>query len=101
MTSDKKLDNPGAWVEAIIKGFIENSPENSLKNQENDKAFESPLVGFSRGDDPLYDEYKDHVGPFYLTPWEIFAITYRDSGVKPEELTVISSYHAGDCCKFV
>ena len=90
MTSDKKLDNPGAWVEAIIKGFIENSPENSLKNQENDKAFESPLVGFSRGDDPLYDEYKDHVGPFYLTPWEIFAITYRDSGVKPEELTVIS-----------
>jgi epoxyqueuosine reductase QueG len=47
-------------------------------------------VGFSRGNDPLYDAYKDHVGPFYLTPWEIFAVTFRDLSVKPEELAVIS-----------
>ncbi len=80
----------GIWIEKIVKDFIETSPQNTLKNQNNDKAFELPLVGFSRGDDPLYEAYKDHVGPFYLTPWEIFVVTFRDFSIKFEELTVIS-----------
>ena len=87
------MDQPAgssAWIETLIKDFIDHSPENTLKDHNNDKAFETPLVGFSRGDDPLYEAYKDHVGPFYLTPWEIFALTFRVSNVKPEELTVIS-----------
>ena len=78
------------WIESAVTSFIENSAENTLKNQNNDKAFEKPLMGFSRGDDPLYEAYKDHVGPFYMTPWEIFAVTFRDFRVKPEELTIIS-----------
>lgn len=85
-----QLEDPTLWIEAIVREFIDRSPENTLKNQDNDKAFETPLVGFSKGDDPLYEAYKDHVGPFYLTPWEIFSLTYRLLNVKPEELTVIS-----------
>ena len=84
-----RLEDPTLWIEAIVREFIDQSPENTLKNQDNDKAFETPLVGFSKGDDPLYEAYKDHVGPFYLTSWEIFALTYRLLNVKPEELTVI------------
>ena len=97
-----------AWVEYIIKDFIEGSPENTLQDKNNEKAFDTPLVGFSRGDDPLYEEYKDHVGPFYMTPQEIFELTFRtvafgtylatgnkikDPGspeAKPEELAIIS-----------
>jgi epoxyqueuosine reductase len=78
------------WIETIIRDFIDRSPENTLGNKAGDKAFETPLVGFSRGDDPLYEAYKDHVGPFYLTPWEVFAINQFDPSVKPGELTVIS-----------
>ena len=81
---------PSVWIETIIKDFVDHSHENTLKNEENDRAFETPLIGFSRGDDPLYEAYRDHVGPFYLTPWEIFTITFRDFNVRPEELTVIS-----------
>ncbi len=88
--STKKPDDLAAWLEGIIQQFIRESPENTLQNKAHEKAFESFLVGFSRGDDPLYDAYKHHVGPFYLTPWEIFALTFRDLSVKPEELTVIS-----------
>lgn len=84
------VDDARGWIEAIIKDFIDHSPENTLKNRDNDKAFETPLVGFSRGDDPLYEAYKDHVGPFSLTPREIFALTSHDYGVKAKELTVIS-----------
>ncbi len=86
---DQSVEN-GVWIEKTVKDFIEASPKNTLKNQNNDKAFELPLVGFSRGDDPLYEAYKDHVGPFYLTPWEIFVVTFRDFSIKFEELTVIS-----------
>lgn len=78
------------WVEGAVIRYLENSAENTLKNKNNDKAFETALVGFSRGDDSLYEEYKDHVGPFYMTPWEIFALTFRGFQVKPEDLTVIS-----------
>jgi epoxyqueuosine reductase len=78
------------WIEEIIRDFIDHSSENTLKNKGNDRAFETPLVGFSQGDDPLYEAYKDHVGPFYLTPWEIFSVTLRLFDVRPEELTVIS-----------
>jgi len=89
MTKEKP-DDLAAWLESIIQDFIRRSPENTLQNKAHEKAFDTPLVGFSRGDDPLYEAYKDHVGPFYLTPWEIFVVTFRDFSVKPEELTVIS-----------
>lgn len=86
---DKSAET-ATWIEEIVKTFIEDSAENTLENETNDKAFETPLVGFSRGDDPLYEAYKDHVGPFYMTPWEIFTVTFGPLSVKPEELTVIS-----------
>jgi hypothetical protein len=35
------------WIESVVKKFVETSPENSLKNPANDRAFDSPLVGFS------------------------------------------------------
>jgi epoxyqueuosine reductase QueG len=85
-----KQENRGAWVEAIIKDFINLSPENTLKNAGNDKAWADPLVGFSRGDDPLYESYKEHVGPFHWTPLEVFSLAFPKSEVTAGELTVIS-----------
>ncbi len=78
------------WIGNDIIDFIENSGENTLKNRNNDRAFDTPIIGFSRGDDPIYEEFKDHVGPFFMTPWEVFAVTFRDLSIKPAELTVIS-----------
>lgn len=89
MHIDKSAKN-AIWIERIIKDFIETSPENTLKNQDNDKAFEVPLVGFSRGDDPLYEAFRDHIGPFHLTPFEIFVVTFGAFNIKPEALAVIS-----------
>ncbi|MBS3755597.1 MAG: epoxyqueuosine reductase [Desulfobacterales bacterium] len=80
----------GRDIEAILEDFISRDPANTLKNEVNEKAFDKPLVGFASGDDPIFEEYKDHVGPFYMTPWEIFALTYNDLEIKPDELTVIS-----------
>jgi epoxyqueuosine reductase len=78
------------WLRGVIEDFVANSPENTLQNEANDKAFENPLVGFCRGDDPLFDAFKHHVGPFHWTPREIFLETFPASGVAPEDLTVVS-----------
>jgi len=78
------------WIEDLITDFIDDSPENTLQNAANEKAFGSPLIGFARGDDPLFEAFKEHVGPFHLTSWEIFALTFDDPHVRPEEISVIS-----------
>jgi epoxyqueuosine reductase len=77
-------------IESIIRNFIDYSPENALRNQDNDKAFDTPLVGFSRGDDPLYEAYKEHVGVSHLTPLEIFSKSFPLLEVSAEDLTIIS-----------
>lgn len=78
------------WIEGVIRGCIENSKENTLQHRDGWKAFGTPLVGFSSGDDPLWEAYKDHVGPFFITPQELFAVTFRQFDVQAVELTVIS-----------
>ena len=34
-------EDPTLWIEAIVREFIDKSPENTLKKQEHDKAFET------------------------------------------------------------
>jgi len=85
-----KVEDNTAWVETIIRRFINESPENTLKNGENEKAWDDPLVGFSNGADPLYMFYKQDIGEFYLLPIEVFSHSFPEVNAKPEELTVIS-----------
>jgi epoxyqueuosine reductase len=79
----------GAWIREIIENFIE-SPENTLGNRTNDKAFGVPTVGYVGGNDPVFEEFKRDIGAFYLTPLEVFEKVYPGSGVRPDELTIIS-----------
>lgn len=90
MKTEKLLHDLGSWIENIIQNFIENSPENSLKNEANEPAWEEALVGFCSGSDPIFESYKEHVGPFHFTPAEIFNLTFPESPAEPEELSVIS-----------
>jgi epoxyqueuosine reductase QueG len=84
------LRRPETEIRAIVARFIATSPENTLQNQRNDKAWEAPLVGFSNGDDSLYAFYQRDIGGFYLSPLEIFTRAFPDAGITPRELTVIS-----------
>jgi epoxyqueuosine reductase len=78
------------WFEGVVHDFLMHSPENTLRNQTKDRAFEQVIVGFSRGEDPLYDAYKELVGPFHWTPLEIFARTFPEIATTAGELTVIA-----------
>ena len=87
---NNQVPDPAKWLTGIIKNHVQNSPQNSLQNKANEKAFGEPLVGFAGGNDPLFDDYRQHVGPFHWTPLEIFELTFPEQNVKAEELTVIS-----------
>lgn len=84
------MKNAEPWIEKIIKNYVATSGENNLRNAANDKAWAEPLVGFSRGDDPLFEFFKSDIGPFFWTPLEAFSLAFPASGAAPGELAVIS-----------
>ncbi len=89
---EKKIPaDAGAWITTVIRDFVATSGENTLNSSTGEKAFDEPLVGFSSGADPLYDEYVAHIGDFYLKPASFFEKTFPGKPqVAPERLTVIS-----------
>jgi len=83
-------ENPSDWITSLVRDYTANSPLNSLKNEAAEKAWDEPLVGFCRGDDSIFQLYKDRVGPFHWTPLEIFRLAFPDDPARADELTVIS-----------
>ncbi len=78
-----------SWMVATIAGFCA-SAQNSLDMLEEEPAFDAPLVGFAAGDDPLFEELKQHVGPSHWTPGEAFALACPDLATSAGELSVVS-----------
>ncbi len=83
------FEGPAAWIEGRIREFA-GSESNNLNNGTGEPAWADPVVGFSNGGDPLYEDLRRHVGPFHWTPLEIFTKSFPSLHVRPEELTVIS-----------
>ena len=89
MTAAQEADL-AQWIENVIRDFIEQSSENTLQGPYREKAFENPLIGFSSGDDPIFESYKQYVGAYHWTPLEIFTRTFPEIDAKAEDLSVIS-----------
>ena len=78
-----------AYIENWIKERMSHIEYNNLKLLPG-FAFEIPSVGFSRGDDPLYAFYKDHIDhDFYRLPSEWLKAVYGHD-FDPANVSVIS-----------
>jgi epoxyqueuosine reductase QueG len=77
------------WIEETIREFFK-SGENTLRNENSEPAWAEPLIGFSRGDDPLYEQLKSMIGQFCWTPIEIFRLAFPASTAGSGDLSVIS-----------
>ena len=78
-----------AYIENWIKERMSHIEHNNLKLLPG-FAFEIPSVGFSRGDDPLYAFYKDHIDhDFYRLPSEWLKAVYGHD-FDPANVSVIS-----------
>jgi epoxyqueuosine reductase len=85
----RKYDS-AASIASLIREYVANSPSNSLRLETNEKAWDEPLVGFARGEDPIFEQYKEKIGPFHRTPLEAFKLAFPEASVKADELVVIS-----------
>jgi epoxyqueuosine reductase QueG len=90
MTDSHEIREPADWVDGIIRRFLNDPSKNTLKNSENDWAWDDPLIGFSNGTDPLWEEFKNDIGSFYWTPKEVFSKRFPHSARQANELTVVS-----------
>ncbi|MHB1317869.1 MAG: epoxyqueuosine reductase [Anaerolineae bacterium] len=77
------------WITGIIQEICA-GPENAMHGALKEPAWDIPLVGLARGDDPLFVEYKMHVGPEHWTPVEAMALAYPDVAIQGAELAIIS-----------
>jgi epoxyqueuosine reductase QueG len=78
-----------AWIEKIIRDFCA-SPANSLENGTGEPAWDEPQVACARGDDPLFEQLKRDIGPFYWTPLEAFRLEFPEIETDAAQLSVIS-----------
>ena len=79
---------PEKFIEKVITKFVQESPANRRK-VDGGRYWQTPLIGFASGDDPLFNQYKKIIGEFHFTPQEIFELTF--GGRKPSKnLSVIS-----------
>ncbi len=77
------------FILGIVQAFLR-GPGNSLENAFGEAAWAEPLVGFSSGDDAVFESFKRYVGPYHWTPQEAFALAFPEEPAAPGELTVIA-----------
>lgn len=80
----------GDWITKLINDFVEQSSLNDMGFTKPEKIFDPPLVGFSSGADPLYHEFKSHIGSFYFTPLEFLSGSFPENDFSADSITVIS-----------
>ena len=67
----KKARITAKWIARVINDFIVTSPSNSMQFA-GEPAWDSALVGFAAGSDQIWQQYKEYIGAFHWTPWEVF-----------------------------
>lgn len=80
--------SPEEFIRRVVVRFTRNSAANRRK-VDGGKYWETPLIGFTSGNDPLFSQYKKIIGKFHLTPREVFELTFGKKR-QPETLSVIS-----------
>jgi hypothetical protein len=77
------------WVRSLIGEFISGSPLNNLGDQTGEPAWDDVLIGFASGADPIWPQYKEYIGPFHWTPWEVYHQHCPGDPAGAAELTVL------------
>jgi len=73
-----------------LKLFFETSELNRLhENYGGRKIFGNPLIGVAKGDDPIFQKFKEVVGPEHLTPLELWLAENQET-IDVSKLRIVS-----------
>jgi hypothetical protein len=86
----KKAKITGKTIKGWIEDFVATSSHNTMQNAAGEPAWDSALVGFAAGSDQIWQQYKEYVGAFHWTPWEVFSQHRPEIPVSAEQLAVVS-----------
>jgi epoxyqueuosine reductase len=87
----ERLQNNARFIESEIKEFVRVSPLNRIPSDAEQCIFDEPLIKYADGDDSLFTQYKEIIGPVHLTPQEAIALALnKKPGDFSEKLFVIS-----------
>ncbi len=82
------------WFIRTLTEKLRSHPDNSMEYPfSGERMFDDPIVGFVRGNDPIFTKFKEIIGPHHLTPWEILRWQADRNCVKPpdpDEISVVS-----------
>ena len=80
-----------AFLGKVIKEYVVTSPANRFESFDG-CIFDEPLVGFADGDDTIFQDYKQIIGAFHLTPREALEKHLQSVGSQepPSSVSVIS-----------
>ena len=82
---------PASDIAGRIAAWMADRANNALFPGADLPAFDTPLVGFANGADPLFARIKEDIGAdFYWTPREAFALAFAGDVPPAGELTVIA-----------
>ena len=86
MTIDKK------WFLEKIRGFLSEDESNKMKVDGSLIFDPDVLLGFVSGNDPIFEEYKEIIGSFHLTPAEAYTkfCEKNDITCSTENLSVVA-----------
>lgn len=79
------------WFISTIKEKVSSHPVNKMEYPfQKEKIFDEPLIGFVKGNDPIFREFKNIIGSFHFTPEEIMGWQAKNNGVEAPEAEDIS-----------
>jgi epoxyqueuosine reductase len=82
------------WFIGVLKNKMASHADNQMEYPFfGEPIFEEPLIGFVRGNDPIFDRLKEIIGPHHFTPWETMRWQAEKNSVKPpdpEDISVVS-----------
>ncbi len=93
--ADEPIIDEQLFLSTIREGLI-NHPENKLEFPfYGERIFDEPLVGFVRGNNPIFQEFKKKhiIGPHHFTPEEMMRWQAKNNNVpapEPEDISVVS-----------
>ncbi len=80
-----------AAVTELIAAHVRDSSGNRMHRVDGEPIFDAPLVGVAAGDDPLFAQYRQIIGPFHLLPAQVAEHGWGAPGkpIDPRSLTVL------------
>ena len=75
-------------IVGLIEGYC-SGDDNRMWDDRAEPFWAKPLVGFCRGDDPVFEQLKEAVGPHHWTPREAYMMAFPEDSASAGDLSVI------------